>query len=342
MLKLISFAVCGVAILLFSHSEAIQYQITEISDANHVDVWDINDNGVVLGSHFIDKDIYKVKMEIGFVWNNLQGLREFGIGLSGDFRVDDINNLDNVVFTQNSITYIWHQDKGYAPICRNLDNVFININNNAIGYHDLAKDDDIKFEDIQEDGLVFKNYMDFLTIYKDSRVVLRGINDNNNTLAEWKADFNRSWSICDLEGHLLKLVAIKDSPYPEQCDAVHAYALNNLNDVVGREIYAEFNMSVLWTGDGQRIEIQKSFYNVPYDVNDNRQVVGILSDHYWNERAFVWSQELGLQDLNECIPVDSGWELKEAIAINNKGQIVGIGKNKNNSRAAFLLTPIAE
>jgi hypothetical protein len=49
-----------------------------------------------------------------------------------------------------------------------------------------------------------------------------------------------------------------------------------------------------------------------------------------------------LVDLNDLIPVDSGWVLVEAKAINDRGQIVGQGHLKSDEKKkmrAFLLTP---
>jgi hypothetical protein len=45
-----------------------------------------------------------------------------------------------------------------------------------------------------------------------------------------------------------------------------------------------------------------------------------------------------MNDLSTLIPADSGWKLVDALAINNRGQIVGTGVH-NGKQAAFLLTP---
>ena len=43
-------------------------------------------------------------------------------------------------------------------------------------------------------------------------------------------------------------------------------------------------------------------------------------------------------DLNTLIPANSGWFLQYALAINDKGEIVGVG-TLNHQFEAFLLTP---
>ena len=54
--------------------------------------------------------------------------------------------------------------------------------------------------------------------------------------------------------------------------------------------------------------------------------------------AFVY-QNRTLYDLNRMIPQNSGWSLRDAVAINNLGQIVGTGVVNGQSQA-FLLTPV--
>ena len=44
------------------------------------------------------------------------------------------------------------------------------------------------------------------------------------------------------------------------------------------------------------------------------------------------------RDLNGLIPADSGWTLENALDINDRGQIVGMGQ-LGGEQHAFLLTP---
>src|SRR5207244_13332282 len=55
--------------------------------------------------------------------------------------------------------------------------------------------------------------------------------------------------------------------------------------------------------------------------------------------AFVYSAGL-MQDLNRLVPPGSGWELQEARAINDHGQIAGVG-TIGGQRHGYLLTPLA-
>ena len=60
-----------------------------------------------------------------------------------------------------------------------------------------------------------------------------------------------------------------------------------------------------------------------------------------NDRAFVYSPQTGMVDLNTLIDPSSGWLLNDANAINNVGQILGYG-TVGGQWHAFLLTPVPE
>lgn len=75
-------------------------------------------------------------------------------------------------------------------------------------------------------------------------------------------------------------------------------------------------------------------------INDDGDVVGYSLDSadIFNWHAFLYSHG-SMHNLESMIPEDSGWELQEAVAINNNGQIAGTGIH-NGATRAFLLTPI--
>lgn len=74
-------------------------------------------------------------------------------------------------------------------------------------------------------------------------------------------------------------------------------------------------------------------------VNDLRQIVGfskITGDA--DEHAFLWTPQIGIQDLNNLIDQNSGWDLRGANSISDNGRIVGSGLH-NGQLHAFLLVP---
>jgi probable HAF family extracellular repeat protein len=73
-------------------------------------------------------------------------------------------------------------------------------------------------------------------------------------------------------------------------------------------------------------------------ISDTNVVVGESTIANGDTHAFIWSQAKGMQDLNNLIPQNSGWDLNHASAMNSLGQIVGFG-TVNGSIHGYMLTP---
>jgi probable HAF family extracellular repeat protein len=77
-------------------------------------------------------------------------------------------------------------------------------------------------------------------------------------------------------------------------------------------------------------------------INDSDQVVGwsySINGSQGNSRAFIYSNNGPILDLNDLIGPSTGWTLEQANAINDAGQIVGFGTNSSGQTHAFLLIP---
>jgi probable HAF family extracellular repeat protein len=135
----------------------------------------------------------------------------------------------------------------------------------------------------------------------------------------------------------------------------HSYALgiNEHGQVAGRS-----NMTgdaeqhaFLWTPTapngvgGTMIDLGTlggTFGSYAYGVNASGQVVG----GSWTagnaaRHAFIYASDSGMVDLTSLIDPLSGWELELGSAINDAGQITGLGSVSGQGRA-FLLTPVPE
>ena len=74
-----------------------------------------------------------------------------------------------------------------------------------------------------------------------------------------------------------------------------------------------------------------------YDVNDFGEIVGASDVASGGRHAFITTIGGPMVDLNSLIPVNSGWVLAEARAINAQGQVIGNG-TLNGLGRGFLLT----
>lgn len=75
-------------------------------------------------------------------------------------------------------------------------------------------------------------------------------------------------------------------------------------------------------------------------INDPGRVVGFSNTAGDADvHAFLWTPKGGMQDLNNLIPANSGWDLNAANSIDSRGFIVGNG-TLNGQFHAFLLVPV--
>lgn len=124
-----------------------------------------------------------------------------------------------------------------------------------------------------------------------------------------------------------------------------AYAIND-NGLVAGEAYAtnhweamiwdeQEGMRLLGTLDGQQSASWAE------GVNIYGQVVG-LSAATTGYHGFIWDQAFGMKDLNDLIVEQSPWEIGDAMAINDLGQIAALAYHPILGAHAVLLTPVPE
>ncbi len=77
----------------------------------------------------------------------------------------------------------------------------------------------------------------------------------------------------------------------------------------------------------------------PGFITESGEILGESTVAGGDNHAYIWSKKTRkMQDLNDLIPPNSGWDLHHAASVNNAGQIVGYG-TINGVDHAFLLTP---
>lgn len=148
-----------------------------------------------------------------------------------------------------------------------------------------------------------------------------------------------------------------------------AYAINDAGQVVGEAKTSTDITHAFLSQNGAMADLGTlgGTLSIAYGINNAGQVVGETTAADRSGHAFLWQNgimtDLGLgaarginelgqvvgspsslwqngvkSDLNSLIPSNSGWVLLAALAINNKGQIVGTGR-LNGQQHAFLLNP---
>ncbi len=122
-----------------------------------------------------------------------------------------------------------------------------------------------------------------------------------------------------------------------------AVAINNREQIVGvAQLPSGESHPILWQ-DGELIDLGNfgtDPYGIALAVNGPGQVVGFSGQDLTDvatAHALLWEKGRMLE-LQTVVPPGSGWVLLQASAINDKGQIAGIGLHNGEIRA-FLLTP---
>ncbi len=113
----------------------------------------------------------------------------------------------------------------------------------------------------------------------------------------------------------------------------YGLGINAAGDVAGSSTDSSgFLKAFLWTHAGlQNLgTLSGANSSMGYGINASNNIVGYSGGH-----AFLWNNGI-MTDLNSLIPLNSGWELDAAYAINDLGQIAGEG-TYNGQAHAFLL-----
>lgn len=211
----------------------------------------------------------------------------------------------------------------------------INTAGQVVGFADIAEDEDTPFHAfLWENG----EMIDLGTLGgQDSRA--NGVNDAGQIVGRAR-NADGGWRAFLWEDGIMR-----DLGTPPDFTAGVAVRINASEQVVG---WAETENgfegpvhAVLWAnGTATDLGTLGGNQSLAFGLDDAGRVVGRSLDARGGERAFLW-QDGEMMDLGSLVDPALGWVLNAAYAINNQGQIAGVGTLNGEARAFLLTLPVA-
>lgn len=296
----------------------------------------LNNQGSVMGNGWGNN----CRDFLNFIWDQEHGMQIFGDPYEF-IEFIDFNDAGKVVgLADESGPFFWDADGGFQ---------FIALPKKAKGSHPLAINNSNQVLLRTDDGK--KNFLwesqhgavpvVLPTQLKGHELWARTMNDKGQILF---LDFKDSSSFV-VEGDKIIKTIPKSKGFFNM-----GLALNNLGDVVGLKIPDKKSLrpiGMIWTADGLKFEVALENAEVTLTaINDRGEAVGDIWKMDSDENSclispFLWTREEGVIYLNTLIDSHDDWVLIEALAINNRGQILVRGYKNNPSKDVILilLTP---
>jgi probable HAF family extracellular repeat protein len=320
--------------LVNESSAALQYIVTDLGDGI---AFDINNNGQVVGTWEHPQGGGE-----SFYWDSIRGRENIDLGGSGGFL--GINDVGEAI--QNNLG-------GHPPKGRIWNSIT-----------EVVKDIPVFPKAINDSAYVTgwtgggPGGGNLAVVWDDTNGIqpvaggINGIgydvNDYGEVVGEYSIDGQQYGFIWDSSNGLRNIPTLGG-------DRAEALAINNLGQVVG---VSEFSLTstkshaFLWDEFNGNRDLgtlescpAETDHSTAHGINILGQVVGrscaISVERPNGVNAVIWDETNGMIDLNTLIPVDSGWILETASAINDSGQIVGWGTLNGEEQCAFLLTPLS-
>ena len=331
---LVLFVVYGLFIPQFSIAQSAQYEIIDLGIMlNPVDV---NNEGDVVGSSIVGN-------RQGFIWSAGKVTQLKGEGIT---RITPRAVNDSKVIAGSAL----HQDGLVKPLLINNNQISTSAFNGVLTSINSSgmSTGSISYTDGTTDAILLNNSeVQYFNTQADSNVNSKSINVSGKVVGF----FDTQERVVNGKGnHSTKTAFISNNKGINELgtlggDSSYALSINKEGKVVGSsEIKTTETISpkhaFLWE-DGVMTDIGTLCGDMSEarDINTSGDIVGSSSiEGSKISHAVIWKNSI-ITDLNNLIPENSGWVLKNAAAINDKGWIVGAGYLDEKFHG-YLIVPI--
>lgn len=297
----------------------------------------INENGQVVGTSET-----AASEQRGFHWTSTGGIQSVGTLGGGWSEARGINDSAQIVgFSQNSSgedrAFLWQSDSmtslgtlggswSEARAINNLGQVVGTSERSDFESHAFL----YQLGTMTDLGTLGGDWSEARDINQTGQVAGYSVNANGDNRAfRWTPTTDNATT-----GTLQALAGLPDT-WSE------ASGINDAGQVVGFYTTGGADHGFFWdSGTYQDLGTLGGTWSYAYGIDSTGRVVGSAANAAGNPRAFLWDATGGLQDLNNLVS-SPGWQLEDAFAINDHGQIVGVAYNGTDYHG-YLLTVVPE
>lgn len=368
LLGLVGVVILAVAISIFTSTTAaprFYYSVTDLGALDDYPLttpWRINDSGQVIG--YSSKNNGSDSSERAFFWQNGQmtDLGSLGGDVSKAWAINKSGQVVGVSLVPDANTpnspgvyhaFLWEngQMTDLGASGSNDSSVATGINNlgHIVGYsyQRVSPLDPGSYGSVPQ-AVLWKNrrITNLGTLSGDT--VSWSLNINNlGQIFGISAQSNPNSSNPPVIQNIFRwqngvMTKLGDLASPSDTSNIFIFQINNRGQVIGAFRGADPATAFSWQ-NGTLTNLGTLFggstgTSTAHDINVAGTIVGYSSGGAEGARAFIYRNGK-MRDLNNFLPLNSGWILDRAFGINNKGQIVGIGTFNRQIRG-FLLTPV--
>jgi probable HAF family extracellular repeat protein len=297
---------------------------------------DINNRGQVVGRARVGIS------EHAFLWEAGQPIRDLGTlpGFAGSeaMAINERGDVVGVSGDNDGRAFLWTESAGMQQLASRPGATGRTV---ALDINDSGQIAGV--EGVFNTALLWTNPESVQALAPNS--IAYGINNNGVVVGRDETGGSRALGFVWQAGAFTHLPMGGNS----NADQGNPQAINDAGIIAGDVRHGFYDhKAAYWTADRQVVVVGdlpggsiNGYFN---DINNHNVAAGYSqSDGNQQYAAFVWDAQSGLQRLNDMLhPESQGWDLRIAYALNDRGQIVGWGRDPNGRTAGWIATPVPE